>query len=102
MNSLQGILREEQERLKAAEKSYRKEIAKLPKGSVQIKEIKGISYAYLVYREGPKVISEYLGRLSDAKVERLDDQIEDRRKFEEGLKKVLGNQKEVKRMIRGQ
>lgn len=101
MNSLQGILREEQERLKAAEESYRREIAGLPKGSVQVKEIKGIPYAYLVYRKGPKVVSEYLGRFSDPKVKHLGSQIEDRRKFEEGLKKILGNQREVKRMIRG-
>lgn len=101
MNSLVGVLKEEEERLHAAKKSYEREIARLPKGSVQIKEIKEISYAYLVYRDGAKVVSEYVGRPSDAEVKALKAQIEDRRRLQEGLREVVKNQGRVRRMLRG-
>ncbi len=50
MGTLDGILKEELERLAAAAKSYLREIKKLPKGSIQIKRIKKIAYPYLVVR----------------------------------------------------
>jgi|SRR3989338_5813866 len=102
MNSLQGILKEEERRLQAAKRSYKHEIAKLPKGSIQIKEIKGKAYAYLVYRNGEKVMSEYAGQPSSPGVKALRAQIQDRHRFEMGLKEVVKNQRRVKRMLRGQ
>ena len=38
-------------------------IAKLPKGSIQLKRIKDRDYAYRAYRKGARVVYEYLGDL---------------------------------------
>ena len=60
MRSMIGILREEMARLLEAEKSYKKEIASLPKGSFQQKRINGKNYLYLACRKGHHVVSKYL------------------------------------------
>ena len=98
---LEGVLKEELARLKEAEKSYLREIQKLPKGSFQKKKIKGISYAYLVYRKGNIVLRKYLGRFSEAQHKHLREQIKLRQNYEEQLRSVRQNQKRVLQMIHG-
>lgn len=101
MGTLDGILKEELERLVAAEKSYLREIKKLPKGSIQIKRIKKIAYPYLVLRQGKKVISTYLGQRSMHELEKLKQVIAQRKKYERHLKEVKHNIKRISRMIHG-
>ena len=101
MGTLDGILKEELERLVAAEKSYLREIKKLPKGSIQIKRIKKIAYPYLVVRQGKKVVSEYLGHRSGRELEKLKQAIAQRKKYERHLKEVKRNIKRISRMTRG-
>ena len=101
MGTLDGILKEELERLVAAEKSYLREIKKLPKGSIQIKRIKKIAYPYLVVRQGKKVVSKYLGHRSERELEKLKQAIAQRKKYERHLKEVKRNIKRISRMTRG-
>ena len=101
MGTIDGILKEELERLAAAEKSYLREIKKLPKGSIQIKRIKEIAYPYLVIRQGKKVVSEYLGHCSEHELEKLKQAIAQRKKYEQHLKEVRRNIKHISRMARG-
>lgn len=98
---LDAVLREELSRLKAAEKSYSREIRKLPKGSLQKKKIKGVVYAYLAYRKGKVVLRKYLGRFSDGEHQHLQKQIVARQKHEQQLRAVKRNQKRVMQMIHG-
>ncbi len=101
MGTLDGILKEELARLVAAEKSYLREIKKLPKGSVQIKRIKKNNYPYLVVRKGEQVISEYLGQWSERELEELKQAIAQRKKHEQHLREVKRNIKRLLRMVRG-
>ena len=98
---LEGVLKEEFSRLKEAEKSYRREIRKLPKGSLQKKKIKGLLYAYLAYRKGNVVLRHYLGRFSELEHKKLMEQIALRQKYEKMLQAVRQNQKRVRQMIHG-
>ena len=98
---LESVLKEESSRLREAEKSYLREIRKLPKGSFQKKKIRGIIYAYLVYRKGEVVIREYLGRFFEGKFNDLVEQIEQRQKCEKLLREVRRNQKRVLQMVHG-
>ena len=100
MKVLKGILKEEQERLKEAQGSYEREIAQLPKGSVQLKRIKERDYAYRAYRRGKRVVYEYVGDLQPEELKGLKQKIELRQRYEEKLREVKMNLKEVKRMIR--
>ncbi|HOW88603.1 MAG TPA: hypothetical protein P5561_03590 [Candidatus Omnitrophota bacterium] len=100
MKVLKGILKEEEQRLKEAQGSYEREIGKLPKGSVQIKKIKERDYAYRAYRKGERVVYEYVGDLKPEELKDLGKKIELRQRYEEKLREVKANLKEVKRMIR--
>ena len=99
--ALEAVLQEELSRLKAAAKSYSREIRKLPKGSFQKKKIKGILYAYLAYRKGSVVLRKYLGRFSEAQHKHLQEQIQLRQKYEKQLRAVRQNEKRVLQMIHG-
>ncbi|MDD5218798.1 MAG: hypothetical protein PHN49_07370 [Candidatus Omnitrophica bacterium] len=96
-----GILKEELARLLDSEKSYKKAIKDLPKGSFHQKRINGHDYPYLFYRRGKKIVSKYLGNLSEADRKKLSDGIEQRKKYEGMLKEVRENLKQLRKMIRG-
>ena len=101
MKVLEGVLKEELIRLKAVEKSYVRELRKLPKGSIQKKGIKGVVYVYLSFRQGEKVVTSYLGRPSHDELQKLEEQVNLRRKYEGLLREVRNNQRRIARMIRG-
>ncbi len=67
--------------------SYEAEMAKLPKGVLINKTIKGNQYFYLQYRDGKKIVSEYIGK-DYVKIEKLQNQIE-RRKHIQAMLKAL-------------
>jgi len=62
MEVLINSLLEELRNAKHTYKSYKEKIESLPKGSLQVKEINGSKYYYLVFRENGKYISKYLGK----------------------------------------
>ena len=59
---IKGVLREELENSLRMKKRYEQELAKLPKGSLVKRLIKGNEYYYLVYREDGEVKSIYKGK----------------------------------------
>lgn len=81
MEILNGVLKEELERLKNLKKHYVQEMSKLPKGSLIKKIINRNSYYYLNYREGKKKVFKYLGKLSKDEIVDLKGKIEKRRKL---------------------
>ena len=100
MKVLKGILKEEEQRLKEAQGSYEREIGKLPKGSVQIKKIKERDYAYRAYRQGERVVYEYVGDIKPEELKDLEKKIKLRRLYEQKLREVRQNLREVRRMVR--
>jgi hypothetical protein len=96
-----GVLKEELARLVQSERSYRAEIKKLPKGSFQKKRIHGKAYLYLAYRGGEKILSKYVGNLSDEKIQKLQADLKQRKKYEVMLKEVRLNIKKIRKMIGG-
>ena len=81
METLNGILTEELNRLKSLKKSYEHNLYKLPKGCLIEKEIKGNIYYYLNYREGKKSIFKYLGKSGNEEISQIKNKIEERRKL---------------------
>ena len=81
MEILNGILKEELERLKNLKKHYVQEMSKLPKGSLIRKKINGNIYYYLNYRDGKKNVFKYVGKLNKDEVIDLKSKIEKRRKL---------------------
>lgn len=101
MKTMEGILRQELLRLKETEKSYVREILKLPRGSLQSKKIKGISYLYLVSSKNSKLSYRYLGACSDAELNKLKEAIVQRKKYQSLLKEVRQDIKRMTKMIHG-
>jgi len=99
MEILNGVLKEELERLKNLKKHYVQEMSKLPKGSLIRKKINGNIYYYLNYRNGKKSIFKYVGKLSKDKVMDLKGKIEKRRKLWKLNIKVKKDIARLKQMI---
>ena len=100
MKILNSVLNEELDRLNKLKKNYEKQIAKLPKGSLIRKNIKGNIYYYLNYRQEKKKIFKYLGKLPGKELENLLDKIEERRKLEKLNKQVKKDIKKLEKMIK--
>lgn len=98
MSIIKGVLEEEYERLKRMEIAYSSKINELPKGSIQIKTIKGRKYAYLVRREGKRVVSKYLNT-NENQMDVLRKQIEQRKKFQKEIRQIQEDFKVIKRAI---
>ncbi|MCK5160358.1 MAG: hypothetical protein KAQ99_02170 [Candidatus Aureabacteria bacterium] len=81
MEILNGILKEELNRLKNLKKIYERKLNKLPKGCLVRKKIKGHIYYYLNYRDGSKGIFKYLGRLDNGALSEINNNINERRKL---------------------
>ncbi len=62
MKVIKSVLQEELANSLAMKKNYEKELAKLPKGSLIKKNVKGHEYYYLVMRENGKVKFIYKGK----------------------------------------
>ena len=101
MSALRGILKEELVRLSEAERSFKVAIAKLPKGSLQKKKIKGVSYFYLARRKGSRIVYEYLGNLEKADLKKLENEIGLRRRYERQLRNVRGKKEQLRRVVHG-
>ena len=101
MGSIEAVLQEELQRLRAVEKSYQRAIKKLPKGSLQRKRIKGKEYPYLAFRRAGKVAYRYVGRLSKDALEALRRDLERRSRYERLYADARRNQRRLEKMIRG-
>ena len=82
---VRGILREELERSQQMEDLYLKELESLPKGSIQVKVIRGRKYHYRCFRDEGKVKSVFVSR---DKVEKISEDIRIRREIESSLKRL--------------
>lgn len=100
MKILNGVLNEELDRLNQLKKNYEKQIAKLPKGSLIRKNVKGNIYYYLNYRQEKKKIFKYIGKLPRKELEKLLDKIEERRKLEKLNKQVKKDIEKLEKMVK--
>ncbi len=88
MKVLKGVLKEELANSLAMEKSYKRELVKLPKGSLIKKKIRGHEYFYLVRREDGKVKFIYKGKVSQDQQEKYKNVKELRSKYRKLLSEV--------------
>lgn len=88
MDMVKNVLIEELESSMKVQERYLKAIAEFPKGSLSKKKINGKEYYYLLYRDGSRVKTDYLGKSSDDKVKDYRDKIARRKRYERLLKEV--------------
>ena len=101
MKVIISVLEEELANSLAMQKNYERELAKLPKGSLIKKNIKGHSYYYLVYREKGKVQFDYKGQPSEREIKKNKQAKEYRAKYRKLLSEVNQQIKFLRSVLRG-
>lgn len=101
MKVIKSVLKEELANSLAMKKNYEKELAKLPKGSLVKKNVKGHEYYYLQIREKDKVRFIYKGKLSEKEVQKYKQAKEYRAKYRHLLSEVKKQIKFLRSSLRG-
>ncbi len=101
MNVIKSVLKEELANSQAMKKDYERELARLPKGSLVKKKIKGREYYYLVVRKNGKVRFTYKGKLCDKEIEKYEQAKKYRAKYRKLLSQVKKQIKFLKGTLRG-
>ena len=93
---IKGILQEELDNSLRMKSTYEVELAKLPKGSLVRKIIKGLPYYYVVSREQGKVRFVYKGKVSADDIKKYQDAKESRARY----RKLLSQAKKQIKFLR--
>jgi hypothetical protein len=101
MKVIKGILEEELANSLAMQKNYERELAKLPKGSLIKKTIKGHEYYYLQLREAGKVKFIYKGKLPAKEVKTYEQAKQYRAKYRKLLSETKKQIKFLRTTLRG-
>lgn len=102
MKIIKSMLEEELANSLAMKKDYEKELAKLPKGSLIKKNVKGHDYYYLVVRENGKVKFIYKGKkVNNREILKYKQAKEYRAKYRKLLSEVKKQIKFLKGTLRG-
>ena len=101
MRAIKSVLEEELANSLAMKDSYERELAKLPKGSLVRKTIKGHKYYYLQVREQGKGRFLYKGKLTPSEVEKYEQAKQYRAKYRKLLSEVKKQIKFLRTALRG-
>lgn len=89
MDMMLDVVQEELENSIRIQDRYKKAISRLPRGSLSKKKIDGNEYYYLAYWESSGgVRTRYLGKLSEAQVQKYQEKIRKRREYKRLLKRA--------------
>lgn len=97
MSIVYDVLAEEYARLLKQKKFYSEELSKLPKGTVQEREIRGGTYHYLKFRDGVKVKSIYI---KDEELDTLKSRLKERKRLEKILKSLKDDEKLLRKVVK--
>ena len=99
---IKSVLKEELQNSIRMKINYEKSLAKLPKGSLVKKEIKGNKYYYIIFREKGKVKFIYKGkRVSQKLIDKYMRIKKLRAKYRNSLSKLKKQIKFIKGTLRG-
>ena len=85
MNMILTTITQEKKRIEYMLAKYQQEQDRLPKGSISEKVVGNRVYYYLKYREGKKVLSQYI---SKSQIGEIREQIEKRKHIEAMIKSL--------------
>ncbi|MDR1002094.1 MAG: hypothetical protein LBL82_02340 [Oscillospiraceae bacterium] len=100
MSFIASTIRRESENLLRLQTLYESELAALPKGSLRMKKRGSKQYYYLSYRDGKRVVSEYVGN-DEAAAAKLEEQIEQRKHIEAILKNIRQEMRFADKILEG-
>jgi hypothetical protein len=101
MGVIKGVLKEELDNSLRMKNDYERELAKLPKGSLTKKTIKGHEYYYLQLREEGKVKFIYKGKVSEQEVKKYQEAKKNRANYRKLLSQVKKQIRFLRSTLRG-
>lgn len=96
MKNIQDVIVEEKNKNLKLLEYYQKNKQEIPKGSVEIKNVRGEKYIYLKYRENDKIVSKYCGKYSENL--ELIEKIQKRKHVESMIKRITKEIKNIERI----
>ena len=100
MSVVLDAIKENLERNLYMQELYFKNMQNLRKGSLTIKTINGKEYYYLVYREGEKVKTDYIGVKGKTDLNHIKKEIKDRGNYRRQIIQLKKEEKELRRAIK--
>lgn len=101
MKVIKSLLKEELANSLAMKNNYERELAKLPKGSLVRKKVKGHEYYYLVFREKGEVKQVYKGRPDKNEIKKYQYAREYRAKYRKLISELNKQIKFLRKTLRG-
>ncbi len=98
MNLLLHTVMKEQERINYMLAEYQNQLSALPKGTISEKTVGAKTYYYLKYRDGKRVVSQYIGK---KEIENVRSQIEKRRHIEAMVNSLLEEKAIADKVLEG-
>ena len=98
---IKDVLKEELTNSLRMAQDYERVLAELPPGSLVRKRIKGRYFYYLVFRQGAKVKTTYLGRLTRDQVREYKEKTAKRRRLKARLAQVRKQIRYLRSTLRG-
>ncbi|MBQ2643074.1 MAG: hypothetical protein IJF94_04660 [Eubacterium sp.] len=98
-SAIKSVLEKELDQNSKVLLDYLEKLNTLPKGTVVKRKIGNQDYCYLNYRSGDKVISEYLGKSNSEKVTEIEEQVLERKRLFEIVKRLRKEEKELKELL---
>ncbi len=98
MNLILHTVIQEKQRIEYMLQKYQSELADLPKGTISEKAVGDKIYYYLKYRDGKKVISQYVSKKEIDNVRRL---VEKRRHIEAMIKSLYEEKNIADKVLEG-
>jgi hypothetical protein len=101
MSVIFHVLKEEFERLLETKAGYTKAIAAMPRGTPRTRKMRKKKYLYLEYRDGDRIVHDYIGPQEGEKAKNILEKVAQRRRYEKLLKETKSALKDVKKALRG-
>lgn len=100
MSVLEGVLKEELERIQRNIASYESLLASLPKGYLFEQRLKSKIYCYRKRREGDKIVSEYVGPLGSPEAKKAVEDYEQRKRIDKNLRMMRKDEARLVKALR--
>lgn len=98
MNLILHTVMQEKQRIEYMLEKYQSELADLPKGTISEKNVGGKVYYYLKYRDGKKVVSQYV---SKKEIDNVRGLVEKRRHIEAMIKSLYDEKAIADKVLEG-
>ena len=100
MSVLEGVLKEELERIQRNIISYQSLLASLPKGYLFEQRLKSKVYCYRKRREGDKIVSEYVGPVDSPEAKKAAEDYEQRKRIDKNLRMMRKEEAKLIKALR--